>query len=633
MAIKEEKMIKSLISINDYVNIDKLCAECGISRRTFYNYVKNLRNDPDFVVSIKNNSILLSAINSNTKINESDYSIDVPEDYYQRKNWLFRKGLFLQRELDIEEVIDYFQISDATFHSDLIKIRKELSKYHVKLITKKGKLVFLGNYHDIKKLTQHIIFEENNANNSLLSTDSLNEIFPNLDAKFIKRVIQNELNKQNLFMDEYSIINLLLHVLISTNQEINGIKPRELVSGNIHVCELINNICKQIEQKYNFNFSSSSKHKFALIINTRTKIDDSLDGESFRHTSTETLVNEIIRDLYAFFNVDFSTGTFKELFALHLDSLLTRLEEGIILHNPLFNSIKQTSPMTYDIAVFVSNIISKETGFNIGEGEISYIALHVGTKIEEQRSARTKLKVILVCPEFYLYKLNLDKITCDFNDDIYITNVYTSYDDVSTFNDIDLVICTILPSKPIKDVTLIKVSVFFSNVDKLKLMNLVTQIKKDKRVNHIRKLVTSIFRKELFNRNVIFSTRDEAIKSISQQLIKNGYVDENYCDSVINRENIAPTDYGILAIPHPVDYLASETIISVTILDKPLFWGRNEVSIIFMIAINNKDIEVFEDVLSSIIEMNEDDSKIRKLITSDSYEYFVNQFIDILSNR
>lgn len=628
MGIKEEKMINYLLAIDDYVSIEKISIECGISKRTVYNYLARIRLDPKYAISTKNNSVYLV---KNEQDNEEKYSV-IPEDYHQRKRWIFRKGLFLQKELDIDRVMDYFKISEATLHADIIKIRKEINKFHVKLVTKKGKLIFLGNYHDLKKLTQHVIYEENNENNSLLSTENLEEVFPNLDVKFIKNAINNELKNQNLFMDEYSIINLLLHILISTNQELNGIIP-EINNKDFQVSNIIENICAVIERKYNLKFSMSSKEKFSVIIETRTKFNEELEDGTIKHEVTKILVNEIIQSLLVYYNIDFNDINFKRSFALHIDSMLTRLESKVNLNNPLFNIIKQSSPITYDLAIFVANIISKVTKYEISESEISYIALHIGTKIEELRTVRTRLKVAVVCPEFYMYNSNLNKMMDIFKDDLYITQVYISFDEINELNDVDLIICTIMPSKNIKDKEILKVSLFLNNEDKLKIMDAISMIKKNKRIERSRNLVLSLFKKNLFYTDIDFNDRDSAIQFMSNRLLEEGYVNKNYCEGVLSRERIAPTDFGMIAIPHPVECSANQTVISVCLLDKPLFWSRSNVSIIFMIGINNKDFEEFEDVLASIIEITENEEKIKELMLAGNYESFVNSFIELLNGE
>ena len=44
----------------------------------------------------------------------------------------------------------------------------------------------------------------------------------------------------------------------------------------------------------------------------------------------------------------------------------------------MLNNIKRYSPYTYDIAVYVADIISSEVNKAVSESEIAYIALHIG---------------------------------------------------------------------------------------------------------------------------------------------------------------------------------------------------------------------------------------------------------------
>ncbi len=623
MAAKIEKMIDYLLQANDFVKLDKVSVDCRISKRSVYNYLKLLQEDPKYYVDRKDQSVRLM-------IKQEDVSKKRPEDYQERKRWIFRKGLIMQKELHIDKLLDYFGISEATFHSDLIRIRKEISKYRVRLVTKKGVLLFVGNYHELKKLTQNIIYEENNEKNALLSIDSLADVFTNLDVHFIKDAIVDEFQKVNYFMDEYSIVNLLIHILVSTNQELNGITP-SASSKEIEVNRVISEICSLIEAKYKFVFSKSAKQQFSLILETRTKCDEEgFDTRIIKHTLTVPLVNEIFYKLLVNYNVDINEPVFKRSFALHIDSMLYRLESGVVLNNPLFNIIKQSSPITYDLAVFVSNIISSKTGYGISESEIAYIALHIGTKIEEMQAARTKLKAVIVCPEYYLYNSGLRKIVELYKEDLYVANVYTSFDRVCSLKEIDLIICSIAPHRLMEGVRVLRTSLFLNNEDRKNITDAIVSIKNQKRIDRSKASVLSLFKEELFYSRVRFDCRDDVIKFMSRQLMDLGYVGSTYQRAVLEREEIAPTDFNIIAIPHPAEFSARSTVISVCLLERPLLWSRNSVSIVFMVGINGKDFDLFEDIFSSIIQIAEDGGKARSLLESRDYADFVNRFIELL---
>ena len=60
------------------------------------------------------------------------------------------------------------------------------------------------------------IYEE--AQKSMVSLDTLSDIFFRYPVKEIRRMILEKLHAEQLFMDEYSLINLLLHILIAMDQ-------------------------------------------------------------------------------------------------------------------------------------------------------------------------------------------------------------------------------------------------------------------------------------------------------------------------------------------------------------------------------------------------------------------------------
>ena len=624
MANKQNQMINYLLSSNDFIPISKIATDCKISQRTVYNYLDRIKEDDKYTIENTKQGIRLL-----TK-KQKEFTMLVPEDYEERKNFIYRKGLISQKKLKIDDVMKYFQVSDSTMHADIIKIRREISKYHVRLVTKDNEMYFSGNYHDLKKLTQAIIYNESDNNHSLLSTERLIQIFPNIDVKFVKDTIQSALQKLNYFMDEYSVINLLIHILISLNQELNGVVP--LKDNNVKLInESINEICSPLEEHYGFTFSNSSKNQFSLILSTRIKKDyKGFDETNFANRKTIDLATKIFDSLYINFNVDMRASEQMYSFMLHLDSLITRLVSGITVNNPLLGIIKRSSPITYDLAVSIAKVIESETGFRLSESEIAYIALHIGTKIEELKSARTRVKAIIVCPEYYMYNSGLKKIVTLYNEDIYVSNVYTSFDDIISLEGIDLIICTVLPSVPITNIRTLVVSNFLTSIDKNNIQDCIVQIKKQNRIDRSRESIYSLFKEELFFTNIPFKDRDDAISFLSNKLVENGYVSDDFKEAVLYREEIAPTDFNMVAIPHPAEYSASKTVISVCILNEPLLWGKNQVSIIMMIAVNSKDFTIFEDLFSALTMITTDNSKTKELLGNKNYKDFVNMLVKML---
>lgn len=622
MTSKEEKVVNYLLCQTGSVKIETICANCQVSKRSVYNYLDKLKNDPSFVLEQNKTGIILKKVDQGEIVKK-------PESYEERRDFIFRKGLIMQRALSTERLLDYFSISEATLHAHIVQIRKEIRRFGIKLISKNGELFFAGNYHNLKKLTQYVIYRENCENSSLLSVDTLAEVFPMIDVRFVKDAINSALQKNNLFMDEYSLINLLLHITISLNQEVNGIIPRGGVDDFNHK-DIIEEICAPIEEKYKFEFSNTSKQQFALILATRVRNEDSSIYSSLKNKESIDIVDEIFQKLYENYNLDMNTASLKNSFCLHIDSLISRLKNNIIIKNPLHNLIKTTSPITYDLAIYAANIINSRTGYTLSENEIAYIALHLGTRLEEIRSARSRLQAAIVCPEYYMYNSNLQKLSQVFNEELYVKNVYTSFDDVEEDETIDLFICTVLPTKRNYEKRIVLVTPFLSHEDRKKISEKISAVKKQKRIKKNKDMAESLFMKELFFNDIEFKDKEEAIDFITKKLIQFDYVSNDFKEAIINRKHVAPTDFNQIAIPHPVDYNAKKTVISVALLKKPLFWSKNRVSIIFMIAMNNNDFVVFEDVFSSLIEITNDNDKVERLVSSRNYEDFMRKLVEMI---
>ena len=133
MANKEENVIAYLIKQANYVKLEKIITDCKISERSFYNYLKDIKENDEYILESNKNGFKLSL--KNQKLSRK-----IPDDYEGRKTFLLRKGLIRQERLYMSSLMDYLAVSDSTFHSDLIKLRRELSKFHVRLISKDDEL-------------------------------------------------------------------------------------------------------------------------------------------------------------------------------------------------------------------------------------------------------------------------------------------------------------------------------------------------------------------------------------------------------------------------------------------------------------------------------------------------------------
>ena len=132
--------------------------------------------------------------------------------------------------------------------------------------------------------------------------------------------------------------------------------------------------------------------------------------------------------------------------------------------------------------------------------------------------------------------------------------------------------------------------------------------------------------KELIVLNESFETKEEAIRAAGQLLYENGYIETEYIEGMLQREESVSTYMGnYLAIPHGVNdsrQYVKDTGISFIQVPEGVHFGENqEVKIIIGIA--SKDDEHLE-LLQKIAIFASDISNMEKLIETDSKDEIIN---------
>jgi lichenan operon transcriptional antiterminator len=294
MLSKEKEIVAYLLKQSKPASVTQIAISCSVSDRTVYNVLSSLQNNPDFVLDMTDGGISL-------KENAPAKKDVIPSNYEERKQFIFRKALFGQPKVSVAEALNYLAISEATFHSDIIKMRKEIAPYHVKIQIKGDNLFFSGNYHDLKNLMQHVVYDEADQEHSLLSIQNLSVLFPSFDLELLKKCITSELKLRNVYMDEYSLMNLFLHILIYMSQQ----RPEQdnVQNQNKEVSGLIDGVCKRIEQDFGVQFTNAAKHQFSLMTQTRTKHNENqIQNNDPKDPRTEELVSLIYSKLLDMYN-------------------------------------------------------------------------------------------------------------------------------------------------------------------------------------------------------------------------------------------------------------------------------------------------------------------------------------------
>ena len=107
--------------------------------------------------------------------------------------------------------------------------------------------------------------------------------------------------------------------------------------------------------------------------------------------------------------------------------------------------------------------------------------------------------------------------------------------------------------------------------------------------------------------------RDEAISLLADNLMRIGYVREDFKENVMRRENAAATVFGEVAVPHSVEMDALKTSVSVLIDPAGISWNGRLVNAVLMMSIQSHDHAEFTQLYEALITVFSDEEYLRMI--------------------
>ena len=112
------------------------------------------------------------------------------------------------------------------------------------------------------------------------------------------------------------------------------------------------------------------------------------------------------------------------------------------------------------------------------------------------------------------------------------------------------------------------------------------------------------------------------------QLNAQGYVDDGFLDSVMQREDIAPTAFETgFAIAHGMENMARRNAVCICIVRDWMAWGEYNVKIVFLFALastwNHTMTPIYNVMIDNLMKAN----GVRKLSKARDCQSFVNALL------
>ena len=606
-----ERQIVFLLYSKSNTNAASIASIFSVSEKTIRNDIKSI-----------NNLCKVNLIVSNKKgfsINPEHESIlaDIPlNQQINNENNQILFELLSHERIDIYTLADLLNISDTTLVKHLSSIRSFLKKYDLNILRKNNDLILIGSSRSKRSLYIDMMLDE--AGTNFYDPTNFQEYFKNINLKIVTSTFQEILKKHNYIISDFYLNHFLLNLYTILNFDfIEDMKLPTDLNKDIFDLAVETNKLLNVSK---INKTNSIYNSLLGVLNT----------QNVQLSNFEKDIRSLTENVFKKYSLNIDIDEFLSIFSRHIHDMIIRCRHMNSVQSDGGLSMKESCFFIYDVAVSLANEISKKYKISINENEISLISMHIGFLIEksiDQEIQNDELNILFYISSYITDKSFIENIKQAIPYHSNIT-VLTEVNDSLSLSKYDLLITTskLKLSIPVNQCI---ISSLFNSEDKLKIIDSVNKVMKVKKKEKFKTLFQLYFNANNFFINTGFIQREDVLKFLCNNLETQKIVNKDFKSSVFLREAIASTDIaGMYAIPHAMDFIAKKTIISVFINPKGIEWGNSSVKIVFLSAINRKNVSSLRILYDFIIDMVSRPSCYSKLIQAKNIQEFANYLFE-----
>lgn len=615
--------------INHYpqsLSIKKISDKFGVSERQIKNYIKQINeNNSQKELILQNDNgdyFLCDDFRDMTK--ETSHPEYLPKE---RVSTIISMLVLSDTPINIFDLADELYVSRPTVESDLLKVRRTISPFKLTLDTKNDVVSISGTEKDKRRLVSYMITNETNS--GLMNIEQNKFLNDSYHVDFIKDNLRIIFNKCNFVFNDYSLNNIVLHLIITIDRLKSKCSIDEVLPPNLttHVeQQAARMIADFLSKNYDVAFSDYELRNLIIFLSCNlSTVNYNFVNEknlsSYVSSESNYLARLILLKISDYYFLDDFDEIFATRFILHINNLLKRLHSNFSVRNPMAKDIMKTYPLIFDISVFVADIIQQETGYVINRDEISLIALHIGSFIESSKANKSKLSAIYVYSDYHqIYQYNITKLQKKYSDSINLMYSMSVEDFYSSNISVDMIIS----EHPLDKGNPIVVSPFITDNELDRITNYTEHLIKQKDIKQFDISFQAMFNKNLFFRNVEGNDEFNIIENILNKIEPFDYFNSTFKENVLQREKLSSTcfQHGI-AIPHSISQQVNKSFISFTCFDKYQQWGDDQVKLVIIIGIAYHERKIFRSVFNHLVKVFTDQASIQMISKCRTYEELV----------
>lgn len=621
----EIKIIKLLISSNNFISSYDISTATGIKRSLVRNEMMNVKSALKSLgielisktakgymleaLSFHDLSVLEQTINQAERQRESLF----PTVQGERQIFIFKRLLESDGYIKIDTLVEELLISRSTITNDLKDSRRRLQKYGLILKQRPNYgLHLVGEELSKRRLLCDFLFTNLRISNMFYDYLNLFLIHPTT----IEYSIIECLKAFEIRISDLGLIDFLLNVTVSFTRIQNGY---HLTKG-LDVIDLekrdeltiARRIGELFQREYQCTFHEFEIQQIAIQLLCKQEnpkpIADGFDSSA--------IIEEITAAIYAETLIDLQEPTMAAAFSSYIQATILRLICHERIRNPLFNELKGMYPLGYELACITSEVFKKHFHEPLSLSELAFYTLFFNNYIQHHRTIKKKVLVVSgygkesaeLC-EYLLNQRFANQISIEKSIPYYLL-----HDEYMQSYDFIVSTIPIHDELPIPYVN-ISQSVAIEDLDKIS--------------NHLSYLyhnsgIETLFHPRLYKRTKA-KNRTEVIQELEMMLMQQFSGLKGSLDTAFSSKE----RYELISFPHEVCFikllkpLNNHDIVTVLILEEAIIWDKNKIRLIILFSSLDVDNYILNTLTAIITKLSKDTEAIQKIMQGSTYAEFL----------
>ncbi|MBU5363493.1 BglG family transcription antiterminator [Enterococcus raffinosus] len=625
---RQKELLELLAQQSDFQTVEYFASKLGVSKRTTHSELgiieDYLQSSGEYLEKKRGVGIALKRFKEVGVIKEKKEESDV-YNTFNRRIEMMNILLFEEKVVSFNHLSDHFMVSKTSIIKDFEFIMKILNVgSKIKLCSDIHGTSLLGSEEDTQKAL--LQFNRYLLNNSELYDEDFSEKIKLLNAYYGESLINVCSNilytyireNVNAISDYYvqNILNIFIILVfrITKGHHIEELKKKDASETTIFFEESAVRMLHKAALRLELTYTNEDVHYLSLqLISNRF---EPLPEEEI----DEAIVERLLSRVSAALNINFASDQkLEEQLKNHIPPMIYRLRSNNKTENPFTSQIKNEFSLTFNVIWVVLSEYERELGISFNEDEIAFLTMYFQAAVERARMNR---KILIVCQMGIATSellINRIKNVLPSLDTFEVASVAEM--EQMVLNDYDLIISTIKVDIPKKEVILVSPFLTKEDIERIKQSDLLPKAE-----NNVLKLVRAHHLMKFVDRDFVFvntdfSSKEELIEQVGEVLIENGFVTQQFIQTVQEREEMGGTDLPTgTAVPHGNSTCVNQTIIVLVKNKKKFKWNKYYVDLVFLICIAKQDTFQTRNILAdiyNIIDSNEQLKQLREATTND----------------